>query len=260
MLGLTTFLLALNRADSLGWTSPAVIGMLVAAVVILAIFVIIEARVPSPMLDLSLFRSRSFSAATLSAVCNYVCVNLSVFMLPFYLINGRQFDTAQAGLLMTAQPILMAISAPLSGALSDRIGPRLLGTVGMAVLGLGMFCLSQMGPQSPVAVVLLGMAIVGVGTGTFISPNSSALMGSAPRSRQGISAGIMATARSVGQVMGVGFAGAVLAAFTGNQSDVIGAAIFGALHTGALLSVGVAAVGVVASAVRGPRQAATSGG
>ena len=252
MAGLTLLLLGLNQGGTWGWTSPFVLGPLAIALVLLVAFVVIESRVDNPMLDLSLFRVRQFSAATLSAVCNYICINIVTFLLPFYLINGRQLDAAQAGLLLTAQPILMAIVAPISGALSDRIGPRLLGTLGMAILGIGAFTLSRLGPDAPLTMVALGMAIIGFGTGIFISPNSSALMGSAPRVRQGIAAGIMATARNVGLVVGVGLAGAVLAATTASsQSGVTGAGIFSAMNFALLIATGVAALGVVTSAVRG---------
>ena len=252
MAGLTLLLLGLNQGGTWGWTSPLVLGPLAIALALLVVFVVIESRVDNPMLDLSLFRVRQFSAATLSAVCNYICINIVTFLLPFYLINGRQLDAAQAGLLLTAQPILMAIVAPISGALSDRIGPRLLGTLGMAILGIGAFTLSRLGPDAPLTMVALGMAIIGFGTGIFISPNSSALMGSAPRVRQGIAAGIMATARNVGLVVGVGLAGAVLAATTASsQSGITGAGIFSAMNFALLIATGVAALGVVTSAVRG---------
>jgi EmrB/QacA subfamily drug resistance transporter len=256
MVGLTMFLLGLNQGSAWGWTSPLIIGILVVAVVFLAVFIYVEAHSASPMLDLSLFHVRQFSAATVSAVCNYICLNIVTFILPFYLINGRQLDTAQAGLILTAQPILMAIFAPISGALSDHIGPRLLGTLGMTILGLGMFFLSRLGPEAPIGMVFLGMAIVGLGTGVFISPNSSALMGSAPRKQQGIAAGIMATARSVGQVMGVGLAGAVLAAMSG-QIEVIGESGFPAMNVALLIATGIAILGAFTSAVRGPVQRVT---
>ncbi len=252
MAGLTLLLLGLNQGGTWGWTSPLVWGLLGIALALLVVFVVIESRVDNPMLDLSLFRIRQFSAATLSAVCNYICINVVTFLLPFYLINGRHLDAAQAGLLLTAQPILMAIVAPISGALSDRIGPRLLGTLGMAILGIGVFTLSRLGPEAPLAMVAAGMAVIGFGTGIFISPNSSALMGSAPRARQGIAAGIMATARNVGLVVGVGLAGAVLAATTASsQSEAVEMGIFTAMNIALVIATVVAALGVVTSAVRG---------
>ncbi len=258
--GLTLLLLGLNQGDAWGWASWPEVALFAASAVLLVTFVVVETRTPEPMLDLRLFGARQFSAATLSAVFNYVCLNVATFLLPFYLIEGRGMNTAQAGLILTAQPIIMAISAPISGALSDRVGPRILGTLGMLILGAGMFILSRLGPGVPVALVALGLAVVGLGTGVFIAPNSSALMGSAPRARQGIASGILATARNVGMVLGVGLAGAVLATTTGTAavpqpgSGNFGEELFTAVSTGMLIAAGVAALGAVTSAVRGERR------
>jgi MFS family permease len=111
--------------------------------------------------------------------------------------------------VLTAQPIIMAIVAPISGTLSDRIGTRIPAVFGMSVLSVGLFLLSRLSGDSSIQSVMLALAVVGLGTGVFISPNNSALMGSAPKSRQGIAAGILATARNFGMVLGVGIAGAV---------------------------------------------------
>jgi EmrB/QacA subfamily drug resistance transporter len=132
--GLVALLLALNQGSDWGWTSAPILVLLSAAIVLLVAFVAIERRVRSPMLDLSLFGKRLFSASAGSAVLNYICLYSVVFVMPFYLIVGRGLSPAQAGLLLTAQPLVMAVAAPLSGALSDRIGSRLLSTLGMLIL------------------------------------------------------------------------------------------------------------------------------
>ena len=120
--GLVALILCLNQGAEWGWSSYPILGLAGAAVVLLTVFVLIEKRSQAPMLDLSLFRNPLFSASTISAVLNYICVYSLTFLMPFYLIQGRSLNPAQAGLLLTAQPILMAISAPISGSLSDRSG------------------------------------------------------------------------------------------------------------------------------------------
>jgi EmrB/QacA subfamily drug resistance transporter len=243
--GLGALLLGLNQGDAWGWTSPAVILCAAAALILLGIFLMVETHTSSPMLDLSLFNQRIFSASTATAVLNYVSLYSVIFLMPFYLLQGRGLDPAQAGLLLTAQPIIMAIVAPISGSLSDRIGSRLLSTLGMLVMAVGLFLLSILRPDSANAEILIGLAVTGLGTGIFISPNTSALMGSAPRQRQGIASGILATARNVGMVLGVGLAGAILTSVMARN------ALFAAVHAGLLVGAGVALFGAVISSIRG---------
>ena len=250
--GLVALLLGLNEGQAWSWNSPAVLGCLGASVVLLAIFIWIETRTTAPMLDLSLFQKRLFSTSTASAFLNYICLYFVIFLMPFYLIQGRGLDPAHAGLYLTAQPVIMAISAPLSGSLSDRIGSRFLSTAGMVIMVVGLFLLSLLGPSSPDSSILLGLAVVGLGTGIFISPNTSALLGSAPRQRQGIASGILATSRNVGMVIGVGLAGAILSSITGQRGD---AAIFDAIHVGLSIAATIAAFGVIVSLFRGKEKA-----
>lgn len=248
--GLVALLLGLAQGQAWGWTSGAVAGSLAVAGLFLATFVIIERRIPDPMLDLSLFQRRSFSAAAVSAVLNFICTYSIVFLLPFYLIQARGVGPAETGLLLTAHSLVRAVVAPISGTLSDRIGSRLPGVLGMGVLGLGLFLMSQFGARSSVRDVAVALAITGLGTGLFISPNSSTLMGSAPRDRQGTAAGVLATARNLGMVLGVGLAGAILT--TGIAPRPAGgsvAPLVTAVDTGFRVVTGVALLGVLTTAV-----------
>src|SRR5712692_7955371 len=136
--GLLALLLGLNQGHAWGWSSPATLGLLASSIALLAVFLRIERRVPRPMLDLSLFARSAFAGATASAVINYVCVYGILFLVPFYLIEGRGLGPARAGLLLTAQPLVMMFVAPLAGTISDRIGTRIPAMVGMAMLALGL--------------------------------------------------------------------------------------------------------------------------
>jgi len=250
MAGLIALLLGLNQGHNWGWTSPAVLGLMLAAGILLSLFVNIELHKPNPMLDLSLFSRRLFSTSVGSAILNYICVYSILFLMPFYLIQGRGLSASQAGLLLTAQPIVMAFIAPISGTLSDRIGTRLPSTTGMVILAAGQFLLSTLGPDAGQSAILLALAVSGLGIGIFISPNNSALMGSAPRNRQGIAAGVLATARSVGMVLGVGFAGAIFTTILGHASPGNSPALYSAIHISFLATSGVAIFGVITTAIR----------
>ncbi len=260
MSGLSALLFALNQGHAYGWTSLPIFSLLGAAAFLLGAFLFIESRVEHPMLDLGLFERRQFSAATVSAVLNYICVYSIVFLMPFYLIQGRGFSPARAGLLLTAPSLARALASPLFGMLSDRIGSRQPSMLGMAILGFGLYLLSRLGSQSTLSEIALALSVAGLGAGMFVSPNTSALMGSAPRHQQGIAAGVMATARNVGMVLGVGLAGALLTTFlaSGPKNNPAGA-LFRAVDAGFLFAMGVAALGILSSAAGGSERVDTEG-
>jgi len=248
--GLVILLVALNRGHALGWNSPMILGLFLVTAIFLGLFIFIELRSPAPMLDLSLFAHRIISGAVGSAILNYICIYSILFLMPFYLIQARGYQPAQAGLLLTAQPIIMAIIAPISGSISDRIGTRLLATAGMVTLAIGLFLLSRLDGQASQLQIILALGVAGLGTGAFISPNNSALMGAAPRRRQGIAAGILATARNMGMALGVGLAGAIFTTVLGAQGINNPEAIYKAIHISFLVTAGIALLGAIVTSIR----------
>jgi len=141
----------------------------------------------------------------------------------------------------------MAIAAPISGALSDRIGSRLPGMIGMGILAVGLFLLSRLGPDTQLWLIVAAMAVAGAGTGIFISPNTSALMGSAPRARQGIASGVQAAARNFGMVLGIGLAAAI---FTTHLAKGGTESFYAGIGQAFLVASGIALLGVLVSAVK----------
>jgi EmrB/QacA subfamily drug resistance transporter len=246
--GLITLLVGLNQGPSWGWSSIPTISLLTFSIVFLVVFVLVERKNPNPMLDLSLFKNRVFSVSTASAILNYIAVFSILLLLPFYLIQGRSLSPSQAGLILTIQPIIMALVAPIAGAISDRIGTRLPSVFGLTFLCLGLLLLARLGPLSSIVEIVFALAAVGFGTGTFISPNNSAIMGSAPLKRQGIAAGILATARSTGMVLGVGLAGAIFTTIlaSGQAND----SLYNAIRVSFLFAAGFAAIGAIIAGIR----------
>lgn len=253
MVGLTALLLALNQGHAWGWRSGQLCAVLVFSIAILFLFGVIERRSASPMIDFTLFRRRSFSATTIAAALNYICVYSITFLLPFYLISGRGMNSAQAGLLLTAQPLVMVVATPVSGAISDRIGTRIPATLGMLILSAGLFLLARVNATTPFAAVAVALSVSGLGTGIFISPNNSSLMGSAPRDRQGIASGILATARNVGMALGVGLAGAILTTTLAGSAANNSPALYHAVRIGFLTAAGIALLGAFVSLAQGER-------
>jgi EmrB/QacA subfamily drug resistance transporter len=207
---LATLLLFANRGEDWGWTSPASLVLVGIAVVFGAVFVWIERTSPQPMLNLSLFKSRTFSFASMSAMLNFMALYAVIFLTPFYLTIILHYDILKVGLVIAASPFATLAVAPLSGILSDRIGTRGLAFSGMAISAVGLYLLSGLNASSSASQVIWHLVVVGVGIGLFQSPNNSAVMGSVPPWFFGIASGILAAVRNVGMVIGIAVAGAVL--------------------------------------------------
>jgi EmrB/QacA subfamily drug resistance transporter len=254
-LGLPPVMLALSQGSTWGWTSPPVLGCAAAGVLLLATFVLLERRGADPLLDLDLFRSRSFACATLSAVGNYTSLFIPIFLLPFYLVDALELEPWSAGLVLTSQPVVMALVSTPSGRLSDRVGHRGPTTVGLVILAAGVGLLSLLGPDSHPGWAALYWAISGLGTGIFVSPNSSALMGSAPHGRQGVAGAVLAVARSLGMMMGVAIAAIVFAGAGGHTGGAWEAVDHAAMSRAMLVAAGIALAGTVPSSLQSRRTA-----
>ena len=262
---LFSLLLALSDGQAWGWTSPAVLGLLAAFAVCGSAFVFVELRARQPMLDLQLFRIRAFAAGNTSLVVVFSGLFTATFLLPFLLENGSGFSPLDAGLLLTPIPIATAVVAPFSGALSDRIGQRLPASLGVAVMALGLLSLTQLPEAFGVPDLVWRLVLIGIGQGLFMSPNSSAVLGSVPRNRLGTASGILAQMRIDGQAVGIALSAAVVAirmpAYVAQLSahEAPAAAQAGAfvlaIHDAFAVAAVLCALGIFASLVRGPRRA-----
>ncbi len=254
LVSLSSLLLALSKGEEWGWGAPqtvALLGLFAAGAVL---FVAIERRVAHPTMDLSLFRNRLFAAGSLSAVISYVAISAVIFLLPFYLFQLRGYTTRQMGLMLTVVPLTMAVVSPVSGWLSDRIGSRILSSAGMACIGAALALLSGLTASTGPLGIAGRLVLIGLGNGLFTSPNSSAIMGAVPPHRLGVASGMISTVRSLGMVIGVAVAGAVVAVQRARLLEAglpPMAALGGALSSAFLVGAGIALAGVIPSLVRG---------
>jgi EmrB/QacA subfamily drug resistance transporter len=251
--GLPCLLLVVSESQRWGagfWMTWLALGLGVAGILA---FVLIQLRNSSPLLDFNLFRSQVFSGSALSAVANYIALFCVFILMPFYLEEGLRLPTAVAGLVLSVCPLVMAVVASPAGWLSDRIGSRGLATGGMLILAAGIFGLSRLGADESIALVVLCLATVGLGTGIFISPNSSALMGSAPRTQQGAAGSILAESRVLGMFVGVAVSTAIFHAAGGQTGNLWSPVEFDANQLSLLAGSGVAILGALAASLRGKK-------
>jgi EmrB/QacA subfamily drug resistance transporter len=268
-LGLAGITLALSFGQELGWLSPLVLGSLLLGLGALVALFFIEQRVAYPVIDFALLRRRVFLSANISLILCFMSLFAVSFLMPFYLEQLRNLPTEVAGLLMTPLPITIACVAPISGSLADRFGTRWLAAGGLAISCVGLILLGQLQAHSSLWEIIWRLMLVGLGQAIFQSPNSSALMGDAPREQQGSASGFLATGRTMGQSISVALAGAVFASLGGATAglELVNLRAQGALSRaqallleqtfqqafrGALLVCAlIAAIGVGTSLVRG---------
>jgi len=161
------------------------------------------------MIDLRLFQNRTFSTNLTTAVLVFVCIAGTFILMPFYLENVLGYDPRQTGLMLAVVPVMLGISAPLSGMISDRVGTPIISTLGLGILLVGYLAVSTLSTQTTTLGYLLRFVPIGLGIGIFQSPNNSAIMGTAPRERLGIASGILAVSRTLGQTAGIAILGAI---------------------------------------------------
>ncbi|HYA09059.1 MAG TPA: MFS transporter [Gaiellaceae bacterium] len=229
VIGLTGLVLALSKGGLSGWNNLLVIGGFAAALVLLPVFVVIERRGRSPMLDLTLFQNRMFSAASAAAFINGLSRFALMFLFVFYFQGPQGQSPIMAGLELAPLAIGMLIASPLAGIAADRRGSRGIAALGMVVSAVGLAGMTTLQAHTPYAWSALWLAIVGVGSGMFNSPNTAAMMGVVPVHRRGIAAATRMMLQNTGAVISIAF---VLAIVTAAVPKTVLFEIFSGLTSG----------------------------
>jgi MFS family permease len=220
----------------------------------LAAFVILETRTPHPVLDLSLFRGNPvFVFSNLAALINYSASSAVGVLLSLHLQHLQGLGADGAGLVLLIQPVLMTAFSPLAGRLSDRVQPRVVATLGMGVTTAGLAALSFIGAETPLALVIGALGLLGLGFAFFSSPNTNAVMGAAPPASYGVATAILSTMRVAGHVVSMGLVMLFLALFVGPRplTAETNPELLASLQAAFPVLAGLGVVGTVASLARG---------
>jgi len=187
--------------------APEAILSVVTGIAGIAAFIKWEMGTPSPLLDISLFRqNRAFTFSNLAALINYSATYAVSFLMSLYLQFIKDFSPQHAGIILLAQPVIQAIFSPLIGRLSDRIEPRLLASLGMALTVCGLYMLVFITAFSSLSYILGSLVLLGLGFAFFSSPNVNAIMSSVDRKFLSLASGALATMRILGQMFSMGIA------------------------------------------------------
>ena len=203
--GLAFFALTLGliQGNSRGWSSGRILGLLVGAVVLLALFAIWEWRSRSPMLNLNLFRLRSFSSATASMFFIGTAVGGALFLLVIFMVDVLGYSELRAAISITPMPAIGLILAPFVGKLLDKVGPSIFAAIGGLLFATSLVLVAQLGPDATMGSIAWRIVIMGMGFSFSMPSLTAAGMGSLPERSQGVGSAVINTGRQFGFVMGV---------------------------------------------------------
>jgi MFS family permease len=188
---------------------PRGLLMLAAAATCGVLFVIAERRRDTPLVDLAMLRRWELSAGLLAAFLTFIALASNMFLIPFALQDMMGHSAATAGLVMMTVPLAILPVAPLAGLLADRRGSRLPTTLGLAAISLAIFGMARFDTATSPGTIIVVLGLYGLGAGLFQAPNNSAVLGAAPEGRQGVTVGMLALSRNLGQICGIVIASTV---------------------------------------------------
>ena len=210
-LGLFALTYGLIEANTYGWTSARIVGSFVVAVVALASFVMIERRSRFPMLDLSLFRSGTYTGANVAMLLVALSMFGVFFFVSLYMQNILGYSAVQAGAAFLPMTLLIILVAPIAGTTSDRFGSRWLMTIGMVLLGVQLLYFSQLSATSSFWNLLPGFILGGFGMAMAMTPTAAAAIRAVPVHKSGVGSAVLNAMRQVGGSIGIALMGAIVA-------------------------------------------------
>ncbi|MCE5214887.1 MAG: MFS transporter [Methanobacterium sp.] len=190
--------------------------MLILGIIGLIGFVMWELRVEHPILEVRLFfENRRFAFSNLATLISYMGLFAVGFLLSLYLQFIKGFDPNITGLILVVQTVFMVIISPIAGRLSDKFDPGRLASLGMALITIGLLIFAFITVETSISVIIIGLAILGVGIGIFSAPNTHSIMGSVERKYYGVASATVSTMRLLGQTFGMGIIILIFAVYIG---------------------------------------------
>lgn len=210
-LALGCFALGMTIGQDQGFRILAVRALLMIAVLGIVLFLYVERKTEFPMVDLLLFKNINFCFNLMMGFIAFVTIS-GFFLMPFFLQFVRHYTPKQIGFIMMVTPVCVGIFSLISGNLSDRFGTRGLSITGLLIMAVGCLSVSTLTPETGVIGYLLRLVPLGIGLGTFSTPNNSAVMGAAPPERLGVASGLLSLSRSLAQTVGMPVMGTIFSA------------------------------------------------
>lgn len=202
-LAVGTGIAGLSMGEELGWTSGPIRILLLVSLLLIPVFLLWEWLHPFPLLDLHLLRESRISMGIGAAFLSRLVVSGSVFLLPLYLELVKGYSTGFAGMLLLVPSLLIVVSGPVAGTLSDRLGSRWLCTLAGVFLLLSLLIFAVFDQTIPLALILVALTLRALSMGTFSSPNLRLIFSCSRKDQQGAASGLWYFSRYLGATIGI---------------------------------------------------------
>ena len=194
---------ALGEGQEIGFTKPIILVGFLISIISFVLFIIAQKKTENPLLQLEIFKNKLFSLSIFCGFISFVAMFCSTIIQPFYLQDVMKFSPSITGLILMVFPIVLAVVAPVSGHLSDKIGSEILTLIGLVVMSLGLLLMSTLNEKSSIMRMVFFIGAMSLGSGLFQAPNTSLIMSTVPKDKLGIAGSINALVRNVGMVCGI---------------------------------------------------------
>lgn len=208
---LSLFILTINFANKIGWSSIYIISSFIISIAIFIIFIAWENFYSNPMLPLQIFKRKMFSLGSLARGLCFTASSFSNLLLPFYLISVIGMPTNEAAMLLIPRAACLVIFGPISGKIADKIGTSIPAFIGMLMSTIAMAIYFSVTLESHIIVIIIASTLEGLGIAIFMAPNSSAIMGSAGRIYYGIVSAFLNLTRNAGHIFGIALPALIVA-------------------------------------------------
>jgi EmrB/QacA subfamily drug resistance transporter len=210
-IGLFAITYAFIESNSYGWGSGRIVGAFVVGGIAIVAFALLERHQRVPMLNLALFRNRTFSGANIAMLFVGLAMFGTFFYVSIYMQKVLDYSPVQAGASFLPMTILIILIAPQAGRVSDRVGSRWLVGGGMLLLAVMLLYYSRLGGQESFWSILPGLLVGGAGMGLTMTPVTAAAMGAVPVDQAGVGSAVLNSMRQVGGSLGIAVMGAIVA-------------------------------------------------
>lgn len=203
IISIVSLFMSISKGQVLGYRNTFIILGFILAIIFMAAFLYLEKRIEQPLLNLSIFKNQLFTISIICAFISFVSIGGLNIIQPFYLQDVMKFTPALTGLIMTVNPLILGVAAPVSGYISDKVGSELITLIGLLLSAIGFFFMAALNEYSSILQIIICIAILSIGNAAFQSPNTSLIMSSVPKQKLGIAGSINALVRNLGMTFGV---------------------------------------------------------